>query len=183
MVQTMDRSRGEAVAQVVPSELVISAVPGEYYTYSSEFTDERPLYVLLKCKSNKSRPVADAGSLGREANMLFLLNDWTQAQVYSIKEAYSLGLLGDAVNAQLFDDTWVACAGITDDYFYDIRSRKDVAMLVETCKKACSEHSVSVPLSQGSIIAVMTSGGKYGLFLVKELTPTSIQIDACHILL
>lgn len=41
----------------------------------------------------------------------------------------------------------------------------------------------SVVLSSGLIMSVKTDSGKYGLILVKELTPSTCEIDACHILL
>lgn len=165
------------------SDLVIPAVPGEYYAYSSEFTEERPLYVLMKCKANKNRLIAAAGDLGHEANLLFLFGSPNQIQVCAVRTAHASGLLGDSVNGESFGETWVAPAGITAEEFYELRSRKDVTALVETCQAACLEHEVSIALELGSIVAMMTDRGKYGLFFVKGITRTSIWIDACHILL
>ena len=165
------------------STLVIPAVPGEYYVYSSEFTEERPLYAFMKCKANKNHTLAAVGDLGHEANLLFLFGSLTKVQVCSVRTAHASGLLGDSINSESFGETWVAPAGITTEDFYKLRSRKDVVGLVETCCAACSQRETSIALESGAVVAMMTDGGKYGLFLVKELTPTSIQIDACHILL
>lgn len=169
--------------QGVLSELIIPAVRGEYYAYSSEFTGERPLYALLKCKANKARPIPDAEELGREVNFLFLFGSPTHIQIYAIREAHTSGLLGNSVNGKLFGETWIAPAEITAEKFYEIRSRKDVTALVKTCETACSKRKVSIALNQGAVVAMMTDGGKYGLFVVKEITSASIKIDACHILL
>lgn len=179
-----DRFRDQAeVYREILSDQVIPAVPGEYYAYSSEFTVERPLYALMKCKANKNRPIAAAEVLGHEANLLFLFGNPNQVQVYAVKTAHASGLLGDSVNGESFGETWIAPAEITAEDFYALRSRKDVKTLVETCQVACSEHEVSIAVEPGAIIAMMTGGGKYGLFLVKRLAQMSIQIDACHILL
>ena len=183
MVQAIELPRNKTTAQEVLSELVIPAVPGEYYAYHSEFTEDKPLYVLMKCKANKARSIATARDLGREANLLFLFNSSVQAQVCAIKLAQASGLLGDYVSGDLFGETWIAPAKITAEDFYDLRSRKDVAGMVKTCETACSRREVSLALCPNLVVAMMTDGGKYGLFLVKELMPRSIKIDACHTLL
>ena len=165
------------------SQLVIPAVPGEYYAYSSEFTEERPMYALMKCKANKERPIAAAKDLGYEVNLFFLFGS-PHVQVCSIRMAHAFGLLGDSVNSESFGETWIAPAGITVETFYELRSQKDVVMLAETCRAACfKSREVFITLDPGMVIAMMTDGGKYGLFFVKGFTPTSIQIDACHILM
>ncbi len=181
MIQTVERS--PVSKEEVLSPLVIPAVPGEYYSYSSEFTDEKPLYVLMKCKANKNRTIAEAGNLGCEANLLFRFSNSARAEVCGIKMAHASGLLGDSINSGSFGETWIAPAGITAEEFYELRSRKDVESLVKICQNKCAEHEVSATLNPGTVIAMMTDGGKYGLFFVKKLTPTSIQVDACHILL
>lgn len=193
MIQTVERSshprkfgrfHDVVEAQGVLSDLVIPSVPGEYYAYSSEFTEERPLYALMKCKSNKNRPIVAAGELGHEANLLFLFGSPNQVQVCTIKEAHASGLLGDSVNRESFGETWIATAEITVEDFYDLHLRKDVMALVEICHAVFSRaRGVSIVLGPRSIIAMMTDSGKYGLFFVKNITRTSIQIDACHILL
>jgi hypothetical protein len=170
-------------AQQVLSQEVIPAVPGEFYAYSSEFTVERPLYVLMKCKANKSRPVEVASKLGKEVNLIFLFDSFVQARVDAIKTAHARGLLGNSINGELFGETWIAEADITTEDFHNIKSRKNVAALVRACMTACSQHKSTVKVKPGSLIAIMTDLGKYGIFLVEELTPTSIEIDACHILL
>lgn len=171
------------VHQGILSDRVIPAVPGEYYAYSSEFTEERPLYALMKCKANKNRPIAAAGDLGHEVNLIFMFGSPNQVRVCAVREAHTFGLLGNSVNGESFGETWIAPAGITIENFYELRSRKDVMALVETCQAACSGRDMSIALEPGAIIAMMTDGGKYGMFLVKGLTQTSIWIDACHILL
>jgi hypothetical protein len=163
--------------------MVIPAIPGEYYAYSSEFTEERPLYAFMKCKANKHRAIADAKDLGNEANLLFLFGSSVQVQICSIRTAHVSGLLGDSINGEPFGETWIAPAGLTAEDFYELRSQKSVMALVETCQTACSKYEVSITLEPRLVIAMMTDRGKYGLFFVKKLTRTSIQIDACHILL
>ncbi|MBI4993555.1 hypothetical protein HZC33_01165 [Candidatus Wolfebacteria bacterium] len=192
MIQTVERSscsrgfehfHGGVGVQGILSDLVIPAIPGEYYAYSSEFTKERPLYALMKCKANKDRPITAAEDLGQEANLLFLFGNQNQVQACAIRTAYISGLLGDSVNGESFGETWIAPARITAEDFYELRSRKDVTKLVEICQVACSERRASIALEPGVVIAMMTDCGKYGLFFVRRITPALIQIDACHILL
>ena len=185
MNQTLERKPffGSGEVQGVLSEQIIPAVPGEYYAYPHEFTKERRLYVLMKCKSNKARAIKEVGDLGREANFLFLFDGPNQARILGIKEAQARGLLGSFAKGELFDESWVAPAGITAESFHKLYSNKNVSALVDTCKLACADRRVSVTLKRGVVIAMMTSGGKYGLFLVNKLTSSSISVDACHILL
>jgi hypothetical protein len=173
----------EGVSKVQGSDLVISAVPGEFYAYSAEITGERPLYALMKCKANKARPLATISDLGREANLLFLFGDLKQVQICAVEAAQTFGLLGDDASSTSFDKTWVAPAGITVEHFDEIRSRKDVAELVKICQTACSGRETSLMLESNSVIAVMTDAGKYGLFFAREITPAAVPIEACHILL
>jgi len=178
----VDRSSGGVMAEEGLSELIIPAVPGEFYAYPAKFTKDKPLYVLMKCKSNKARSIVDAKILGCEANLLFLFSNPIHMQICSVKVAHTFGLLGDSINDESFGETWVAPTQITLEDFYEICAQKDVATLVELCQSACSEKKASVTLESGMVVAIMTDGGKYGLFLIKELTPALIKIDACHIL-
>lgn len=163
------------------SESIIPAMPGKFYAYPFVFTDSRPLYALLDCKANKGRPLAHAGELGREVHLHFGFDGTICARVSSIKTARNAGLLGH-VNAE-FDDVWVAPAEIAIEDFYALCAQRNSAKLADICKVACWERKGSTDVAPGIIIAVMTSASKYGLFLVKELSPTSASIDACHILL
>ena len=169
--------------QDVDRDLIFPAVRGECYSYSEKFTDKRPLYVFLKCKSNKGRPMMDATRLGQEVNLLFLFGDSAEAQVCNVKSACVSGLLGDFAKSDSFGNSWVAPAGITSERFYEIYSRKDVEALVGTCRVACSRRESSIGMKVGAIVAVMTDQQKYGMFFVKNITPTSIEVDACHILI
>lgn len=164
------------------SDLVIPAVPGEFYAYSAEFADVRPLYALMKCKANKARPLAAAGELGLEANLIFLFGDPHRVQACAMNEAHAFGFLGDVASVKPFGETWIAATGITVENFYDLRSRQDVVAMMKICQASCAKRETSIVLELGTVVAMMTDGGKYGLFFVKELTQESMQIDACHIL-
>jgi len=174
----------EIVNQEILSDLIIPAVQGEFYSYSSKFTDERPLYAFMKCKANKNRPIDTIKDLGHEANLLFLFNKLEQIKVCPVKTAHTSGLLGNSVNSELLSNTFIAPAKITAEHFYNLYFKKDASKLMKISQESCLECKTSIiPLELEMIIAMMTDCGKYGLFLVKDLTSTSIQIDACHILL
>lgn len=162
------------------SEQIIPATPGKNYVYSSTFTDDRPIFALLDCKANKSRALADLSILGREANLHFAFDGANHAIVSSIKLFNVNWLIGD-VNVE-FDEVFVAPADVAIEDFYNLSARRDSTKLIETCQAACKHRKAGALLAPGKIIAVLTSGHKYCLFLVKELTPTSASIDAYHIL-
>jgi hypothetical protein len=96
---------------------IIPAVPGEFYAYSSYFTKEKPVYTLLKCKSNKCRKVADMHLLGSDVNLIFTFD---QFQLYSIKGAVDTGVIETSFNPSILDDTWIAPANISVAEFYNI---------------------------------------------------------------
>lgn len=169
--------------QTTFNDMIIPAQPGEFYSYASEFTAERPVLALMKCKSSKSRPIKQLPDLGPEANIFFQFGDSNQVRAHSIKTAHAFGLLDSLAVENPFGETWLATAHITVEEFYEIHSCKDVETLVNACQEACFERKVVVEMNEGSIVAIMTSGGKYGMFLVQEITSVSIQVVACHILL
>lgn len=177
----MNKTVGQSSALKESSDLVVPAVRGEFYKYSSTFTEGRPLYVFMKCKSNKDRMLASAAELGSECNLVFLLGD--RQHVCSIRTAHASGLLGDSVSGESFGETWIAVAGISPEDFYKLRSEKNVEALTSICHEACAKRETSMALEPGLVVAMMTDVGKYGMFLVKELAPAGIEIDACHILL
>ena len=162
------------------SESIIHAVPGKFYAYASIFTDSKPLYALMDCKANKSRSLACADELAREVHMHFEFDSTTRARVSSIKVAQAAGSLGQIKSE--FDDVWVAPAQIAIEDFYTLCAQRDSTKLADICNATC-QSKIFTDIAPGIIIAVMTSARKYGLFLVKELTPTSVSIDACHVLL
>lgn len=182
LADQMER-HGDANPHGVLSDAIIPAVPGEFYSYSAQFTDKQPLYVLMKCKANKSREIDAAEELGQEANLLFRINDANGAQVYAVRDACTSGLLGDSVDIELFGHTWIAPVEMTAGDFHRLRFQQNVHSLVEICRTACSSRNTSATLSSGSIVAMETDQGKYGIFRVRKLTQVSIEIDACHILL
>ena len=182
MTTTIDPRRLARTGTLGPlSESIIPAVPGEFYAYPSIFTDGKPLYALMKCKATKARILGHAGELAREVHLHFGFESATRARVSSIKTAQAAGLLGP-VNAE-FDDVWVAPAQIAIEDFYVLCAQRDSTKLAEVCKASCSERVTSMNVVPDLIVAVLTSAGKHGLFLVKELTPASVDIDACHVLL
>lgn len=185
MVETAEYPGGNKIEpHDALSEDIIPAVPGEFYSYSSKFTIERPVYALLKCKANKSRTLTSLAELGDEANLVCLFGRHGKyLQICSIGKAHSLGFLSNCAVNKSFDETCIRFAGITTKSFYDLRMRKNAETLVKICRLMDYEHQTSVVPKPGDIFALMTGTGKYGMFLVKELAPTSIKIDACHILL
>ena len=168
--------------QMALSQGIIPAVRGEYYSYSSVFTEGRQLYSLMKCKSNKARLISEISNLGSEVNAYIHL-DCENPRILSIKEASTIGLLEGIVSKDHFGDIWFAPTNITAEQFMKLRADRKTEELVRACQEALTDRQVSTELHEGLVVALMTAEGKYGMFLVEELTIFSVQIEACHILL
>lgn len=162
---------------------IIPAVPGEFYAYSSYFTEEKSVYTLLKCKSNKCRKVADMHLLGSDVNLIFTLH---QFQLHSIKGAVDTGVINTSFDTSILDETWIAPANISVEDFYNIWQDHDEDSLKTHCLKALGnpeDRMSALSIKRDAVIAVMTGSGKYGMFVIKELRSEVTLIDACHILL
>jgi hypothetical protein len=161
---------------------VIPAVRGKFYSYSALFTPDRPVGFMMDCKANKSRPIMDIADYAREHDLTFVFAG--SVSVCSPNAALSIRLLGDIVATDEIKETSIiARPDIAEDAFYALRQQKDGQALAAVCRQMMPRNSAVVALSTGTIFAVITKSGKYGLFLVKELTPTSLKTDAAHILL
>lgn len=168
--------------QMALSQGIIPDVRGEYYSYSSVFTEERPLYSLMKCKSNKARLISEIPNLGSEVNA-FVHFDRENPRILSIKDASAIDLLEGMLSKDPFDDIWFAPTNLTAEQFMKLRADRKTAELVRACQEALTDRQVSTELHKELVVALMTADGKYGMFLVEEATIFSIRIEACHILL
>ena len=97
--------------------------------------------------------------------------------------APSVQLLGGLIATDELNKTSIGCADISEGAFYALRQKRDGQTLATVCQQMEPRNNSVVALSTGTIFAVITESGKYGLLLVTELTPTSLKIDAAHILL
>ena len=161
------------------SDNIIPATLGKFYVYQSTFTEQHPLYALLDCKANKGRPLAQAHQLGREVHLHFEFGDENQAGIASMKTINVVKQLGHAHD--MFDNVYVAPTSVAIEDFYILCAQRDTNRLVEICTLACAGRETCMEVCSNSVVAVVTSAGKYGLILVKELSPTSINIEACHV--
>jgi hypothetical protein len=162
------------------AEPVIPSVRGEFYNYSCEFSIGRPLCYLFKCKANKSRPLEEAERIDHEIDLVFLFGNGVR--VCSPNAAPSVDLLGDVVSHDL-KETLIARCGITEDDFYRLRQQKDGDAIAKVCRAVVARAEGILEVSPGNILTVTTESGKYCLMLVKEVSESSIKIDASHILL
>jgi hypothetical protein len=179
-VETISTKSADRIA--TPSEHIIPAVPGEFYSYTSDFSIDRPLYFLMKCKANKSRPLAtDVRHIVQELDLTFVFGN--EVLLCSPNSTLSLKLLGSIISdPQKLNNSEIRVATITEDTFYDCYNEKKKSFLVDIHHNSRVNES-SVVLSKGLILSVKTSSGKYCLILVKEITPSTCKVDACHILL
>lgn len=135
----------------------------------------------MKCRANKDRSLTDAEDYAHELDLTFVFGN--DVRVCSPNAAPSIELLGALVSPGELNHTWITRAGITEDVFHQLRQQKDGHALAQVCRVAIAQNDGVVRLSAGTILAVATESGKYGLLLVKEITPSSVEVDACHILL
>ena len=163
------------------SEAVIPAVRGEFYSYRALFSYDRPLGYLMKCKANKDRTLAFGEDNPKGIDLVFVFDNGVS--VCSPNSAPAVRLLEDLVDPKVLNQTRIAVAGITVDEFNQLRERKNGSALAEVCRTAVARNDSIVTLMSGIIVAVTTESGKFGLLLVKELTPSTVRVDACHILL
>ncbi len=164
------------------SDPVIPAVRGKFYSYSALFTPDRPIGFLMDCKANKSRAVMDIANYAHEHDLTFVFAGGVS--VCSPTAAPPIRLPGDLIaTAELNETSIIARPDITEDAFYMLRQKKDGQELAAVCRQMMPRNNAVVALSTGTIFSVITKSGKYGLFLVKEITPTSLKTDAAHILL
>lgn len=165
----------------MPSEPVIPSVPGEFYNYATEFSIDRPLGYLMKCKANKNRPVSEAPHIDQHIDLVFTFHNGVR--VCSPNSAPSVKLLGDIANGDL-KQTLIGRANINEALFNEMRRVRSGEALMSLCFRTADKESLE--LSVGTIFAVVTAvltdSRKFGLFRVKELTPSSVKLDACHIL-
>jgi len=168
--------------QMALSQSVIPAVIGEYYSYASVITYERPLYALMKCKSNKSRMIREASDLGSELNAFFQFDE-DLPRILSVNEASALGLLEDADLSGHSNDIWFAPTDLSVEQFMNLRDSRIPAELARACQNFLIDRETATELFEGLVVAFMTDNGKYGMFAVEEITSFSIMIEACHVLL
>lgn len=165
------------------SEHLIPAVKGEFYDYDYRFFSERPVFALLKCKSQKGRPIADLSDLGEEANILFSFVKNSQVIADSIQTLNDSKVFANKFDKDFFGETYIGYSDISADQFYSMRDHQDIDSLIFHCNNSCYKKSESLVLKEGDIFAAVTKSNKYGMFLIKEIMPSSILINACHILL
>jgi hypothetical protein len=163
------------------SSRVIPAVRGRFYSYCSELTPTSPLYSLMDCKANKSRPVSDAAIIASEIDLTFLFGN--TVQVCSPNALPSIRLLEHVTPDRTLNETRITRTNMTEDAFGEVRRRKNGSVLAQICLALTVRKDAVLELSVDGIYAVTTVSGKYGLFLVEDLTPSSVKIEACHILL
>lgn len=168
----------------LPSEDIIPAVRGEFYAYTAEFSPERPLYFLMKCKANKARSLAiDIDHLLRELDLTFIFGE--EVILCSPNSAPSVGLLRGALtdpDLQRLNETEIRLAPMPVSRFHRSGERRSGLALVDAFKGAGSSVS-AVRLSQEMTLSVRTASNKYALIRVGEVAGSRCRLEACHILL
>lgn len=162
------------------SEDTIPSVKGEWYNYHPAFTPFRPLGYLMKCKSNKDRPLSFIEQ-NEDVDLVFFFGP-EGVQICSPDSELSIALLEDQlVSAEALKKTSIARVDLTEDQFVAIRNTKDRDGLVTACGMGVVTDQLVVTV--GAVIAVSTPAGKYGLMRVVEVGPEAVRFDACHVLL
>jgi hypothetical protein len=165
-----------------PSEQIIPAVRGEFYRYTSEFSAEKPLYFLMKCKSNKARSTTtDVEHVLQELDLTFVFGDGIF--LCSPNSVPSIKLLSDVMDEESLgrlSETEIRQLNMRAEDFYRCFDARDEALLVNAFRASGGSES-TVQLSRGMMLAVKTASNKYGLLLVADLTASTCRVEACHI--
>lgn len=166
------------------SEQIIPAVRGEFYAYTSDFSAERPLYFLMKCKANKARPLTtDVEQLLQELDLTFIFGE--EVLVCSPNSGPSIGLLRNVVHGtdlRRLNETEIRLSTLAAERFYRCLEARSGLVLVDTFHGSGASDSV-VRLSKGMTLSIRTASNKYGLILVRDLTASTCTLEACHILM
>jgi len=165
------------------TDRVIPAVRGEFYSYSTQFTLERPLYAMMKCRANKDRAVTFAEEHADEVNLVFVFKNGL-VRIGSPLAPESEQILAGICDPDELGETYFATTDMTEAEFEAMRQEENGAKLAEFCGGAIGDGQLDgVPLSLGAVIAVVTDCGKFGLLRITYLTASTVRVDACHILL
>lgn len=150
-----------------PSEKIIPASRGTFYSYASVFTIARPLFCLMDCKANKARPTEDAETLVEEVDMVFNFGDPVRLR---------------SPNSRT---TQIARIEMNDYAFDEVRQKKDGEALAQIVRQLMATEQVTtdMALEPGMVLGVATSNNKFGLLRIAALADSFVSIDACHILL
>ena len=178
----MSQNCSRSIDKNILSEDVIPAIKGQFYSYSADFSLDRPLYFLMSCKSNKGRPITeDVKYIIQELNLCFIFGN--QVTICSPNSEESILLLKNSeVHHENLSYSEIRVSSISKDTFYYCYQKKEESLLVDIYDTA-NENVSNIILSTGTILSVKTASGKYGLILIKELTNSTCKVDSCHILL
>jgi hypothetical protein len=167
----------------LPSEQIMPAVRGEFYRYTSNFSEDRPLYFLMKCKANKARPTTtEVEQMLQELDLTFIFGD--KVFLCSPNSAPSIRLLGNVMEGaslRRLNETEIRLSNVPTEEFYRCLDARSESLLVDTFRVSGASES-TVLLFKGMTLSIRTASNKYGLILVKDLTASTCRIEACHIL-
>jgi hypothetical protein len=164
------------------SEEIMPAVKGEFYRYTSDFSVEKPLYFLMKCKSQKARSTTNIENVLQELDLTFIFGD--RVSLCSPNSVPSIGLLSNVLEGaslRSLNETEIRQSNMSLKAFYSCLDARSEALLADAFHASGASAS-TVLLSEGMTLTVRTTSNKYGLILVKELTASTCRVEACHIL-
>jgi len=164
------------------SEQIIPSIANEFYSYSTIFSVVKPLYFLMKCKAQKNRSLdTETKYLEKEHDLTFIFGD--DILLCSPDSLDSVNMM-EKYRKELpkYNHTDIKICTMSKSDFYHCYTQKDKNLLVEIYN-IMTNYGSEVILSNDLILSIKTKSNKYGLILIKKITPTSCEIDACHILL
>lgn len=153
---------------------------GEFYSYSSSFTKERPNYFMMSCKANKDLPTSMARAYPNELDLTFIFNE--KKVVLSSPNASIARSVNGVERSETLNTTDVRIANISEATFYDCYNKMDEQLLVDIFDKT-EKAEKEIELAAGMILSVKTQIGEYGLILINSVSENAVEVDACHILL
>lgn len=137
------------------SKRAIPTAVAEYYSYRAVVTARRPVFALLKCKSNKARLAGE--ELGEECSFIHM----DAMKIFSVHGVH-FGRL--AMPQQLFQD---------------IRCGLNSQRVIEVCERVRNWEAAQ-KVSVGDVFAIKTDQGKAGLMCIEDSGDDYVQLAACH---
>lgn len=156
------------------SDSIIPVITGQFYSYTTRLTREKPIFAAMHCKANKARALSELPKLGSIASLLFNFKDGS-VEVSPLNEACNVNLPDYYAG---LGNTSIALTELSHREFGAICSSRDRSGLFAATRFVAT--NTSVELTQEAVFAFKAEDGRSGLFIITEVSPSAVQIVACH---
>jgi hypothetical protein len=154
---------------------------GDFYAYSSKFSKDTPLYIMMPCKANKNDDTNGVISKPKYIDFIFVFDKTNKICSPNSKAAAIITRIKP--ESSVLNFTEIKVANITREDFYKVYNNMDIKGLIDIFSKSKKATTDYQTIAKNMILAVKTQSNEYGLILVKSTSTTSVEVDACHAML